>query len=354
MKRGLGIVVLRRGCVKRNASDKRALSPTIKALIASGLIVLASGANAPNRAQVPGSGAEAGTVQGTQKSDTQSTMPVGPAGVGPQSIQGAAKISAAPTTLSLADAIALATQNNLATLLAQERKLEARGVEKESLAGLLPNISAAAYQANLTVNIAALGFQPGLFPGITSTFIGPFNNFDARVRLQQTIFSLSAIRTSQAGRAGVHVAELQEDLAREQVAIFTSLAYLEALRSDRATLATHADVELAQALLTLAQDQRSAGVATGVDVTRAATRLAQQQVRLAQSQTALEQARLQLQRVVGLPLGSTLTLTDALRFIDETLPAVDSAVAQAEQDRAEVRIAAAQVTLLDYQKRATR
>ena len=274
-------------------------------------------------------------------------------GVGPPSVPGAAKISPGPATLSLADAIDLAMHNNLATLLAQERKVEARGIQTESLAGLLPNVFAAAYQANLTLNLAALGFQPGTFPGIR-TFIGPFNNFDARVRLQQTIFSLSAIRTYQAGRAGVRVAEIQEDLAREQVAIFTALTYLETLRSDRALLAANADVDLAQALLTLATDQRTAGVATGVDVTRAETRLAQQQLRLAQSQTALEEARLRLQRVVGLPLGSVLTLTDAMRFTNETLPAIDSALAQAEQDRPEGRIAAAQVTLIDYQRRAAR
>ena len=298
---------------------------------------------------------QSGAVPGGQVGGQTPQRPVQPtSGVGPPSVPGAAKVSPGPTTLSLADAIDLAMQNNLATLLAQERKLEARGLEKESRAGLLPNVSAAAYQANLTLNLAALGFQPGTFPGINSTFIGPFNNFDARVRLQQTIFSLSAIRTYQAGRAGVHVAEMQEDLAREQVAIFTALTYLEALRSDRALLAAQADVDLAQALLVLAQDQRTAGVATGVDVTRAETRLAQQQVRLAQSQTALEEARLQLQRVVGLPLGSTLTLTDAMRFINEALPAIDSAVAQAEQDRPEVRIAAAQVTLIDYQRRAAR
>jgi outer membrane protein len=294
---------------------------------------------------------QSGTVQGGQPSQ-RTIQQTG--GVGPPSAPGAAKISPGPDTLSLADAIELALQNNLATLLAQERKREARGVEKESLAGLLPNVSAAAYQANLTVNLAALGFQPGTFPGIRSPFIGPFNNFDARVRLQQTIFSLSSIRTYQAGRAGVRVAEMQEDLAREQVAIFTALTYLETLRSDRALLAANADVGLAQALLVLARDQRTAGVATGVDVTRAETRLAQQQFRLAQSQTALEEARLQLQRVVGLPLGSKLTLTDEMRFINEVLPPIDSAVTQAEQDRPEVRIAAAQVTQIDYQRRAAR
>jgi len=337
-----------------------------------------SGASMQNPAQTPQGGKGAGSSQGipAPNSRQQSTTPptttqsgglpggqVGgqpsqrtnqtPGSVGPPSVSGAAKVSQGPAALSLADAIDLAMQNNLATLLAQERKLEARGLEKESRAGLLPNVSAAAYQANLTLNLAALGFQPGTFPGI-KTFIGPFNNFDARVRLQQTIFSLSAIRTYQAGRAGVRVAEMQEALAREQVAIFTALTYLETLRSDRALLAANADVELAQTLLVLAQDQRTAGVATGVDVTRAETRLAQQQFRLAQSQTALEEARLQLQRVVGLPLGSTFTLTDEMRFINEALPSIDSAVIQAEQDRPEVRIAAAQLTLLDYQRRAVR
>jgi outer membrane protein TolC len=61
-----------------------------------------------------------------------------------------------------------------------------------------------------------------------------------------------------------------------------------------------------------------------------------------------------LQRIVGLPLGSTLTLTDSLRFVIETLPAIETAVAQAEDTRAEVRVAQAQVTEAVFQKRAAR
>jgi len=248
----------------------------------------------------------------------------------------------------------LALENNLATLLARERRNEARGFEKEARAGLLPNISGAAYQASVTENLAALGFTPGRFPGFTSTFIGPFKNFDARLRLEQTIFSLSALRTFQAGRAGVRVAEMEEGLAREQVATVTALAYLELLRTDRAVSAAEANVALAQTLLKLAQDQRDAGIATGVDVTRAETRLAQEQVRLSRAQTDSEEGRLQLQRIVGLPLGSPLTLTDPLRFVIETLPTMESAVAQAEDTRAEVRVAQAQVSENNYQKKATR
>jgi outer membrane protein TolC len=256
--------------------------------------------------------------------------------------------------LSLQDAIQIAIQNNLATLLAQERRREARGLEHESRAGLLPNVSGSAYQANLTQNIAALGFQPGTFPGITNTFIGPFNNFDARARLVQSIFSLSAIRNYQAGKQGVRVAELQQGLAREQVATATALTYLEALRSARSVVAAQANVDLAQTLLTLAQDQHNAGVATGVDVTRAQTRLAQEQVRLAQAQTDAEQSRLNLQRVVGLPLGSQLTLTDTLQFTNEPLPTIETAVTQAGEQRPEVRIAEAEATLASYEHRAAR
>lgn len=268
-------------------------------------------------------------------------------------VPGAAKVTTGrPAALSFEDAIQLAIENNLATLLAHERRSEARGNKQQSLAPLMPNISGAAYQANLTENLVALGFQPGVIPGFTSTFLGPFKNFDARVLLRQTVFDLSAIRNYQAGRAGVRVAELQEGLAREQVAGSTGLFYLEALRAERAVSAAQANVELAQTLLQLAQDRRNAGVATGVDVTRAQTRLAEQQTGLAQAETTSEQARLSLQRVVGLPLGSPLVLTDQLRFIEEPLPAVDAAVSQASHDRREIQVAEEQNKQTQLERKA--
>lgn len=274
--------------------------------------------------------------------------------VGPE-IPGAAKIATGRSAaLSYEDAIKLAIDNNLATLLAHERRNEARGEKQQSLAPLLPNVSGVAYQANLTENLVALGFQPGLIPGFNSTFLGPFKNFDARVALRQTIFDLSAIRNYQAGSAGVRVVELQEGLAREQVASATGLAYLEALRTDRAVIAAQANVDLAQALLQLARDQHAAGVATGVDVTRAETRLAEQQVALAQAQTTSEQARLSLQRIAGLPLGSALTLTDQLRFVDEPSPSVETAVAQAAHDRREVQVAEEQNRVSQLERQAAR
>jgi outer membrane protein len=293
--------------------------------------------------------AQGGLVGGTSTVRTGTLTTVN----GAPQVPGAARVTQGPAALSLEQAIQLAIQNNLTTLLAEERRREAEGIRQETRAGLLPNISGTAYQANVTQNLAALGFQPGVIPGFR-TFVGPFNNFDARARLVQTIFDLSALRNYRAGRAGVRVAELQTTLAREQVASFTALTYLEALRAERAVSAAAANVTLAETLVTLATDQRNAGVATGVDVTRAQVRLAEEQVRLAQAQTDAEQSRLNLQRIIGVALGGDLTLTDPLRFTDEQPPTVESLIAQAAATRPEVRIAEAELERSELERKAVR
>lgn len=341
-------------------SVNRVLQTVFSLIMLCAAIMLPSSPAAAQQGNTPAPG-QGGTQGGTSDGRTtgagaQIGAPAQSRGAGAitggQTIPGAAVVTDGPAELSLEEAIQIAIRNNLTTLLARERRREAEGFKQEARSALLPNISGAAYQASVTQNLAALGFQPGTFPGITNTFIGPFNNFDARARLVQTIFNLSAIKNYRAGRAGVRVAEYEEQLAREQVASGTALVYLEALRSGRAVGAAQADVELAEALVKLAEDQRDAGVATGVDVTRAQVRLAGERVRLAQAQSSSEQALLNLQRVVGLPLGAPLTLTDPLRFTDEPTPAPEQLIELAGQGRPEVRIAEEQIKVNELEREA--
>ncbi len=268
-----------------------------------------------------------------------------------QSPPGAARVTTpGPSQLSLEQAIQLAIQNNLATLLARERQREARGLAREALSSLLPNLSGTSFQANRTVNLRAQGIS---FPGVP-TLVGPFNSFDARLELVQTIFNLSAIRSYQAGRIGVDIAKSQEQLARQQVATFTTLAYLDVLRTRQRVEDVRANLDLARSLLTLAEDQRNAGVATGVDVARASTRVSEQTFNLAEARTQAVQAVLQLQRVVGLPQGAALALTDPLRFTTESAPSVEAALATASQNRYELRVAEQQVQQRGYERKAAK
>ncbi|HKN84308.1 MAG TPA: TolC family protein, partial [Pyrinomonadaceae bacterium] len=61
-----------------------------------------------------------------------------------------------------------------------------------------------------------------------------------------------------------------------------------------------------------------------------------------------------MQRIVGLPLGSALTLTDQLRFTDEPLPSVETAVAEAAHDRREVQVAEEQHRVSQLERQAAR
>src|ERR1051325_5137508 len=167
-------------------------------------------------------------------------------------------------SLSLREAIDQALNNNLDIILGKEKIDEAKGKAAQTRADLLPNVSATASQESVTTNLAALGFEPGIFPGFSTTLLGPFDRFDARFTLMQSVFDLSAIRSYQADRSDVEVSRLREELARTQVITETTLAYLNAISANRAVDAAQANLELARSLLKLANDQHSAGVATGL------------------------------------------------------------------------------------------
>ena len=234
---------------------------------------------------------------------------------------------------------------------AQQAPVQARGQRGTVFSQLLPNISGAASQSNMTLNLAAEGFTPSVIPGIPA-FLGPFSVFDARVRLTQSIFNLAAIRHYQAGKYGVDLAGEQQRFATQQVMTAAALSYVGLLASEEAVANANANLQLAQRLLDLATNQRNAGLATGLDVARAETRLANQQVQLAQAQTDRDTARLDLLRVVGLPLGTKLSLADPLKFTPadrvEGGPAVQSALAE----RSDLKVAEQQLKIATVQRKA--
>lgn len=265
---------------------------------------------------------------------------------------GAARtVATAPATLSLPAAITLGLDNNLTTLLATERASQARALRQQVRSFLLPNINGTAYQQNRTLNLAAIGLAGGdsqsagmaggaggSAPAIPS-FVGPFNTFDARLNFSQALLDIASLRQLRSSTAAVQVAELNAQLAREQVATFVALAYLNAQRGSLDVRAARADLVLAEALRSLAQQQRDAGIANGIDVVRAATRASQQHLRLVQAEASLVQDRLDLERAIGLPQGSATQLTDTLATRAEAVPTVDQALPAAQEARLEGRIA---------------
>ena len=245
----------------------------------------------------------------------------------------------ADTSLSIRQAIDLAIQNNLTSRLSRAETEAARGRAIQATAGLLPQLTGSMAQTRIfKTNLAAEGLASFPLPGFNPV-IGPYNTFDARLSLVQTLFDANVFWKMRAGREGQTIARLQESLAREQVATAAALAYLEAQRAQRAVTAAQADLTLSDSLLKLARDQHAAGISTGIDVARAETERAQENLRFIRAKVAVHEADLRLKRIVGLPLDKPVSLPDLPRVELAGLPVVDKALGQAGHDRFELQIA---------------
>lgn len=248
-------------------------------------------------------------------------------------LAGAGRAADAPMPAALRDAIAAAVGSRIDAVTAGERAGQARSRRLAAASSLLPQLTGTLSETRtFKVNLAAQGLS---FPGFPS-MLGPFDTFDARARLTQRLFDWGAWRRAQAGAAASRAADAEEKAAREQVAAAAALAYLEAVRAQRAVAAASANKEVADRLLSLARDRKEQGAATGVDVVRAQARAADADAALLRAQIAEREGQLLLKRVAGWPLGRELKLTDDFTAYSSSAPALDPSLTAAFSGRAEI------------------
>lgn len=237
------------------------------------------------------------------------------------------------------DAIDAAVATNLTTKLAQAEDETARGRTLQAASSLLPRVLGTASQSRVfRANLASQGLT---FGGI-NPMIGPYDSFDARAQLTQTLFDLSSIRRYRAAGAGEELAVREEALAREQVAAAAALAYIEAVRARKSVQSAQADAELAVELLRLAEDQHAHGTATGLDVVRARTRLSDADVSVQRAAVTERQAGIALKRVAGWPLSREIELKDDLTPGATAVAPAEQSLPDAVASRPEIQIAESQ------------
>ncbi len=247
-----------------------------------------------------------------------------------------------PLQLSLKQAVdlALAPDGSTRVKLAEEaiRQAEARSAEARS--ALLPDVEGAISEQNQTRNLKAFGFTfPKLsIPGFSiPTFVGPFDVFDARASVTQSIFDFSSIRSYQASRLAVEAVKADNQGTRDQVADQVARAYLNGLRAQAALETAQANVELSEALLKLAQSQKTAGTGTGIEVTRAYVQLANDRQQRVVAENGVERSHLELLKVIGLRLGNPVVLTESLAYVPVENVDAAQALATARANRAELK-----------------
>lgn len=214
--------------------------------------------------------------------------------------------------LSVAEVIARALDHNLGVLMAEDAVTRARGTRRATLAELLPDIRAGMTESRQTRNLETFGFPlQGAFP----TFVGPFNNFDARVFVSQTVFDASALGDMRADTHTVTAARHSYQSARDLVVLVAANLYLQTVAADARAKSARAQRDTAQALLDQAQTLRQAGIVAGIDVVRAEVRLATERQRVTMADNGFQKSKLQLARVIGLPIGQAFALSDEIPYV---------------------------------------
>jgi len=245
----------------------------------------------------------------------------------------------APLGLSLKQAVdmALAPDGNARVQLAREAVRQAQFRSAQSRAALLPNLDGSISEQNQTRNLSSFGIKVQIpIPGFEfPEFVGPFSTFDARASVTQSVLDFGAIRRYQASRKGAEAAADENDATKDQVARQAALAYLAALRAQVRVEASQADVNLAQSLLELATNQKSAGTGTGIEVTRAKVQLAQASQQLLMARNDLRQSLLELLRAIGLRLDTALVLTGKMDYVPMESVSAAKAVETAFASRAD-------------------
>jgi outer membrane protein TolC len=243
-----------------------------------------------------------------------------------------------PLTLDLA--ISLGLRNNLGQVTETNGVLQARGQRIVSRSNLLPNVSSSLAESLERVNLDAQGLRSPSIPGV----VGPYNFFDARaISLNQSIFDLVAIRNLRGATQNVHAAQDSATDARDLVILAVAGTYLQIVTTQARVVSIRALVESERAVFQQASDRLKTGVAALIDVTRTQVQY-QTDVQLLRSELAdIEKQKLNLARIVGLPLGNSYTLVDSFPYAPLENLTLEEALKRAFATRSDLRAAQASV-----------
>lgn len=234
--------------------------------------------------------------------------------------------TASGTTLSLADALAMAEQRSAAVRAAAAGADRARGQLRQANSTLLPQVNGSAnYQRALQLQFQEIANQ---FPDTSSgggagggladsplaqIFAAP-NTFIFTLAATQNLWTAGRLTAQRAGaRAGLDAADIGVSSAKAQALLDVAQAYYDAVAADR--FAEIADSTLTLTERTLAQVRlaREVGTASEFDLLRAQVTRDNQRPTAIQARGARQAAQLRLKQLLRLPLNQPLTLTTPIR-----------------------------------------
>jgi outer membrane protein TolC len=270
------------------------------------------------------------------------------------SVSGAAKPFSGK--LSLREAVGRALEYNLGTEGLTQAMRQARGQARVARSSLMPNVNSYLRESVQQSDLAALGLRIHIpFAGFSiPTIVGPFNYFDLRATLTQTVADLTALNNYRSAQELVKANEAALRDARDLVVLAAGGAYLQVQAGEARVRSAQAQIDTAQALFKQTQDRRKVGLNPQIDVNRSQVQLQTEQQRLMSLENDVAKQKINLARVVGLPVNDNYEITDDIPYSPAPDLTVEQALKQAFETRADLQSAEAQVRAAERSRSAAR
>lgn len=221
-----------------------------------------------------------------------------------------------PVRLDLAETVRRARERNASVLMAGERVRQALARLGQSRSVLRPQVSAGVSGTRQTRNLEASGIElPGRDP-----LVGPFNVFDARVRLTQALFDENARRRLEEARAGRALSEAQRRRAAQDAMALAAALYVEARRAREAVATAEILFRRDRERLEVARARKEAGLSSALDAEQAQVAAAAGRRTLEAARTAALERRQDLAVALGLDAGTEIEFSTAVETSDLSGP----------------------------------
>ena len=276
------------------------------------------------------------------------------------SVPGNDTVTQQPLSLTLAQAVKRGLQFNLSAVVSSISQRVANAETLGARAQLLPDVNGNVREVAQQINLAAAGLRfssiptsPGQPPFSFPSIVGPYNYFDVRATLSQSVADLTRIHNYRSSKEIARASGMTVLDSRELIVLAVTGAYLQVIASQSRVDTARAQIATAQVSYTQAVDRNHSGLNARIDVNRSLVELQTQQQRLNSLLNDLAKQKIYFARLIGLPQAQSLVLTDTEPFRrTETLPGVNQMILLAWERRPDVRAASAQVRAAEEARQA--
>ena len=245
--------------------------------------------------------------------------------------------------LSLQEALERGLAFNLGAAGLAQAVRQTRAQVTVARSALLPNINGNLSETVQQSDLAAMGLRISV-PGFhIPTIAGPFNYFALQASLSQTVANLTALDNYRSAQATARASQYSLQDARDLVTLAVGGAYLQVLAAQARVDAAQSQLDTANAVFHQSTEQHAEGVLGRLNVDQSQVRTLTQQQQIITLRNDLAKQKINLARLTGLAPNAGYQLTDSFPFSPAPVRDVDAAVAQAEQQRADLKAAQSQV-----------